>query len=430
MTRQSGGDLGERLRRLRAARGLTQKQLAGDRYADAYVSQIESGRKQPSLDAVVHFAETLGVHPDLLTTGADPEEATRLKLQISEAKLAIYTGDASGAVESLGRVARLAQRQGLAEVRAMALETTAFAHERLGDLAAARELYESAERLWSDYPLPRRVGCVTGLARLHQQDGQVREAAHLLETFVLELKRARMEEPAAMMRAHASLIGIYFALGLTQRAIEVAQEAQVLEVRVAEPEHVACMNVNVARVHLHEGRPEEATAALVRAEEIFSAFGWKQEVARVHTALAIVDSKQDDRAAARDHLMQALGLIAGTSPLDEARILTELGRIERAEERFDEAVPHLERAVALLEDVDVRERALCLRELALCSFDRPRRAEKLLKESIDLYRLAKDRTQTADSLRRLGDLYAATGQVEKMAAAYREGIEETQDISY
>lgn len=422
--------LGERLRRLRLERGLTQKQLAAGEYTDAYVSQIEAGVKQPSIDAITHFAEVLGVHPDLLTKGMDPDQATSLRLEISDAKLSIYNGNAAAAIETLQRVARRAQRNGLDEVWAMAIETSAFAHERLGKMAEARAAYEAAEALWSGYPLPRRVGCITGLARLHQQDGEVREAAHLLETFILDLKRAKLEDPAAMMRTQASLIAIYFALGMIQRAIEVAQEAQALEVRVAEPEHIACMNVNVARVHLHEGHPEEATAALVRAEEIFSAFGWKQEVARVHTALAIVDRKQDDRAAARDHLMHALDLVSGTSPLDEARILTELGRLEREEESYEEAIPHLERAFGLLEDVDVRERALCLRELALCSFDRPRKAERLLKESIDLYRVAKDRTQTSESFRCLGDAYATMGQTEKMAAAYREGIQEIQDVSY
>lgn len=430
MTPKASSGLGGRLRRLRTERGLTQKQLAGDNYTDAYVSQIEAGLKQPSNEVIGHFAEVLGVHPDLLINGRDPDLAAALKLEVSNSKLSIYNGDLAAGIEALERVASRALRNGLGEVRAMATETLGFAHERLGDVPQARELYEAAEALWADYPLPRRVGCITGLARLHQQDGEVREAAHLLETFIRDLKRAGLEEPAAMMRAQASLIAAYFALGMTQRAIEVAQEAQALEVRVAEPEHVACMKVNVARVHLHEGRADEATAALNRAEEIFSAFGWKQEVARVHTALAIVERKQDDRPAARDHLLEALGLVGGSSPLDEARILTELGRLERDEQNYEEAVSYLERALALLEDVDVRERAVCLRELGLCSFDRPRKAEALLKESIDLYRVAKDRTQTAEALRCLGDLYAASGRTEKMAAAYREGIEEMRDFSY
>ena len=53
--------IGTRLRRLRTARGLTQKELAAPRYTHAYVSSIESGRRRPSLEALEHFASKLGV---------------------------------------------------------------------------------------------------------------------------------------------------------------------------------------------------------------------------------------------------------------------------------------------------------------------------------------------------------------------------------
>jgi transcriptional regulator with XRE-family HTH domain len=68
------GRLGEGLRRLRAARGLNQRQLA--QVADvtpAAISQAESGRRGLSLDTLVSLCETLGVGlDDVLGIGRPP----------------------------------------------------------------------------------------------------------------------------------------------------------------------------------------------------------------------------------------------------------------------------------------------------------------------------------------------------------------------
>src|SRR5919205_168251 len=45
---QQGLRLGERLRQLRVAAGLTQSDLAGERFSKEYVSQIERGKTRPT----------------------------------------------------------------------------------------------------------------------------------------------------------------------------------------------------------------------------------------------------------------------------------------------------------------------------------------------------------------------------------------------
>ena len=42
--------MGERVRQLRIARGLTQTELAGERFSKEYVSQIERGKTRPTGD--------------------------------------------------------------------------------------------------------------------------------------------------------------------------------------------------------------------------------------------------------------------------------------------------------------------------------------------------------------------------------------------
>src|SRR5207302_6062349 len=57
----SGNRLGERVRQLRVAAGLTQTDLAGDRFSKEYVSQIERGKTRPTRETIEWLAVKLGV---------------------------------------------------------------------------------------------------------------------------------------------------------------------------------------------------------------------------------------------------------------------------------------------------------------------------------------------------------------------------------
>ena len=48
----AGARLGERLRQLRVAAGLTQTDLAGERFSKEYVSQIERGKTRPTRETI------------------------------------------------------------------------------------------------------------------------------------------------------------------------------------------------------------------------------------------------------------------------------------------------------------------------------------------------------------------------------------------
>lgn len=71
-------ELGRRIRLAREALGMSQAEL-GRPLTRAYVSQVESGRTLPSLPALLHLAERLGVAPGLLLQSrqADPPGYTR-----------------------------------------------------------------------------------------------------------------------------------------------------------------------------------------------------------------------------------------------------------------------------------------------------------------------------------------------------------------
>src|SRR5439155_25809993 len=81
-------DLATRFRELRVRAGLTKTALARPRYTVSYVSQIESGRRTPSREAMEFFAERLSVTPRFLATGIPDGLEDELRYRLEEARRA------------------------------------------------------------------------------------------------------------------------------------------------------------------------------------------------------------------------------------------------------------------------------------------------------------------------------------------------------
>ena len=86
-TPAGGRRIGDRVRALRIAAGLTQTELAGARFSKEYVSQIERGKTRPTADTVAWLAERLGVDVQFLQHGvsADVRAEGRGRLARAEA---------------------------------------------------------------------------------------------------------------------------------------------------------------------------------------------------------------------------------------------------------------------------------------------------------------------------------------------------------
>src|SRR5438067_11723888 len=82
----SGNRLGERLRQLRVAAGLTQSDLAGERFSKEYVSQIERGKTRPTRETIEWLAVRLGVDSGFLEKGVSADERSRVEAMLSRAE--------------------------------------------------------------------------------------------------------------------------------------------------------------------------------------------------------------------------------------------------------------------------------------------------------------------------------------------------------
>src|SRR5256885_6177927 len=77
--------LGERLRQLRVAAGLTQTDLAGSRFSKEYISQIERGKTRPTQETVEWLALRLGVDAGFLASGVSADERAKAEAMLARA---------------------------------------------------------------------------------------------------------------------------------------------------------------------------------------------------------------------------------------------------------------------------------------------------------------------------------------------------------
>src|SRR5438552_19048628 len=81
----SGNRLGERVRQLRVAAGLTQTDLAGDRFSKEYISQIERGKTRPTQETVDWLALRLGVDAGFLASGISTDDRAKAETLLARA---------------------------------------------------------------------------------------------------------------------------------------------------------------------------------------------------------------------------------------------------------------------------------------------------------------------------------------------------------
>src|SRR3954470_20898285 len=124
-------EVGERLRSLRVAAGLTQSELAEGRFSKEYVSQIERGKTRPTAETLEWLAERLGVAPAYLGSGLSAEERGRVEAALARAEALLEQPDYSAAAREFkaGRAAVAATGSHALELRSLLGETWALIQE-------------------------------------------------------------------------------------------------------------------------------------------------------------------------------------------------------------------------------------------------------------------------------------------------------------
>lgn len=421
----SQGTIGRRIRKLRTQAHLSQEQLSDGICTAAYISHVEGGKRRPSGAMVERIAERLGTTAEHLLTGKSPHHEARVRLDIDRARASVIRGEAEAGLEQAHSLRDEARANAFAITEGKAEEIIGRALLGLGRRPEALEAFRRSQELLEREGVEARVPAVVGGARALFHMGDVHQAIYELETCLIELNRRPEVDPDAALQLYGALIGPCFEAGLLDKAREAAHEVERLEVRVSDPENRACGHINLAGMYLSEDRFEEALAAMGKAEMLFLQVDAVGDAAKVGIAQAHVFIERGRWEDARMRLKEALSRLADTPPgLDHARLLIQLGRVDRLSGNPGKATTHLQEALEVLEHAQHNERGLAQREFGLCALAEGDRESgtRLLHEAIASYRAASNPVQVGLTYLLLGD--AIPDDSDDKAHLYREGLEE------
>lgn len=395
----------------------------------AYLSLIESGQRTPSESALGHIATRLGVTDDELLTGRPPDLEARLELALQNVRAVLSRGELDAAQHELQQLIRDSRRHNLLRLHARAVTLLAAVAERRGNTREARDLYDEAQQVLSGESPHLRFEATVGFARCTQYVENPRLAVHLLEAYLKELEQARVEDPTAKMRALGALVHLYKAIGWERRAIESAEEALTLAPRVEDPEQIACMNMNVARSLLDQGRHSDAIEALRSAERVYQQLDWPIPEVRSKINRGIVQVSKGAYADAADTFLGALRILDSLHEMPgqdsiHGALLNHLGEAERLLGDPEAAIRTLRKARKIIPEDDAVEIAYNARQLGLAlAAAGGRGATSELRRSSEQYREAGLPREAAQSLLELGRLLRRAGDMNAAAKALEEGLE-------
>ena len=295
--------IGGRIRRARKAAGLTQSQLAGDRYTKAYISALESGISKPSMAALDYLAPRLGTTAAAILT--DPDKAwSRL-----EADLALAGGEWERALDAYRRLAEGEQERG---ARGELLAAISECLCRLDQPAEAiHPASEAAALLGEVSRTAARLNAEYWLASAHHRQDHSDEARSILRSVLHRLRAAPQADPDLTTRVLIGLALAEASLGGTATALAYLEEA-----RAAAPDDrrrgafLSTLAVAQRDAGDHEGALRaglQAVALLRSAESALEAELIVRDLALIHLAAGDHQRAQglaeESRmaAAGRDH---------------------------------------------------------------------------------------------------------------------------------
>jgi tetratricopeptide (TPR) repeat protein len=224
--------LGIRLRQLRMTAGLTQTDLAGDRFSKEYVSQIERGKTRPTDATIEWLARRLGVDAGFLATGVASDDRARVEAVITRAEALIEAQRFEEAAAQFDSVREAAATAAAPELQVRALSGQAWALVEQGDVREAIQLLTRARDLverpsFSDLDraavLFRLGACRYKLSSISTALGLLTEALELAERSGLPCDLLRSEILSWRSRCYRRQRDIEAAREDVERALELAE---------------------------------------------------------------------------------------------------------------------------------------------------------------------------------------------------------------
>src|ERR671937_18300 len=286
--------LGERVRQLRVAAGMTQSDLAGERFSKEYVSQIERGKTRPTRETVEWLAARLGVDPSFLQRGVSADERSRAELATGAAELEaralsaeawarMERGEVKPALELLDRCRTITDGPGFSDVdRAQVLFRMGVCRYHLPSIASAVGLFSEALKLAekSGFPCDLLRSEILGWrSRCYRRQRDLEAAREDVER-ALELAQA--------LDDHRTMANVYFQaslvserMGLWVLARTYAERAKAYYEQLNDERNVGRLLNNLGGLNFQLGKPDKAVEDLKGAYRVLLDKGSEAEAANV-----------------------------------------------------------------------------------------------------------------------------------------------------
>jgi transcriptional regulator with XRE-family HTH domain len=143
--------IGQRLRRLRTDRGLSQREIASPGVSYAYISRIEAGSRNPSVKALRMLAAKLGVPEEYLEYGEQPVDNAYVEGELRRLQRVFAAADngteGTVMVEAQEIIAELVSYMTSPEMRAKVVERLAEEDLRRQEFEQLRSRFASDDQM-------------------------------------------------------------------------------------------------------------------------------------------------------------------------------------------------------------------------------------------------------------------------------------------
>jgi len=436
-TPAAGSRLGARVRALRVSAGLTQTELAGDRFSKEYISQIERGKTRPTESTITWLAERLGVDAALLASGVSTDERTKVEAMLARAEALSEAHQYEDAIEAFREARPSVDGTGAAALDLRALSGEAWALQESGDVRAAMDLLQRARGLserpeFSDVDradvLFRLAVCRYKLSSTSTAIALFGEALELAERSGLPCDLLRSDILQRRSRCHRRLRDYVAARDDVERALELAQD---LGDRAA----IANAYFQASLVSQRQGHYVLSRSYAQRAKELYQQLNDERNVGRLLLMLGGLTLLLGDEEHAVEHLKASYSRALDTdSPADAAQALEGIARVHLNRGEYDQADELARKALALLQGREDYLHEVCPSQLVLgrALLERGR-----LEEAEECFRAADAAAEQLASISHrteawvaLGDLAARRGEDREAARLYRNAAEALQEIRF
>jgi transcriptional regulator with XRE-family HTH domain len=409
--------IGSRLKEARRRAGLTQQQLAGDRYTKAYVSALENGLVRPSMVALDFLSERLNIPPSRLIADDTPLWS-RLEADLHLA--------ASRWVEAADGYTRLLDETSAPETRAELLRGRAEARARLNDgLAAAADAADAARIFTAAGREADAMIATYWLANAQYEQGNNAEARALLQMILGRLRAGLTIEPDFELRVLMALSTVESREGEHARALGYLEEVRGAA-RGLDDRRRATYLFDLAYSYRETGDLEGAIRTGHESLALFRASGSDFEMAALENdmALAYLALRNLPRATelcnkARARFEQ-LGDLRWLSHVEDTA-----AQIALAEGRPQAALDLTDKAIAAAEQTGNQKAllgALVTRARANVELGDVGAATACFEQATEIARASGPRAWLRDVLGQWAELLASHGQHERAYALTREAL--------